>query len=674
VNSTDFPMADAMLNWRVAIVASCIEDARLRPTDPKYLLPENLREHPYWDCSTFPTYWSFKNTSVEGAAMDMQYGGAAVYRLAMPRSAVISVAADADPRVRTKVLAAGDGKLHKAEVRELRPGESARFGGRSREIFVVQVNVDPKGEMITGSDVDPLWGVTTFACPQGCWMLGGTSPGQEYPPNSVEGLRSPLLRIPIGAVLKFNAMWNLEPEFVDGGSVVPGCPAKGYDGVQVRVHTYEGDEESIAVLQPHQGYGAGPGGETALYAFLTEGVYDSSAPCANFDGWTGTSSVFQPYTVPLGGFAGKTVRFEFLFASDVALGGLGFWVRNIEVIAPNNGGVVYAENIDDPTMTPFTYINAPPTAGHIRPFTGVPVVAGYPTGYAPDLAFLKRFVTRRAPWSAHWCNKLEVKDPAPRLQRAYLGWSYSADLFVRAMLHPGQEACVEVAAPFAGSVQSASLYSLRTKISVTSLTLTMRSPKPPFKALGAPWHSGSREIMDSITHRFILGKRAPVQRKGAAFLFCVAVQAKLGIGGFEPYLELPLTELGAAGNKEGPGRTFLFEPKTGVTSGSDPWNGYTLALRAEFVQCRHRWCWFGQERETIVKAEVERPASKQSDAKVLVQGPFTFAAAIAVVAGGSLLAVVLGRMLSMRQRARRLRSDAQELMTIEEDEEENFHE
>lgn len=54
----------------------------------------------------------------------------------------------ADWQIRTKVLAAGSSG---AEVHELRPGEEVSFSGE-REIFVVQVNVDPEGETVSRKD------------------------------------------------------------------------------------------------------------------------------------------------------------------------------------------------------------------------------------------------------------------------------------------------------------------------------------------------------------------------------------------------------------------------------------------------------------------------------------------------------------------------------------------
>jgi len=226
--------ADALLNYRVAIVAQCISDSSLRPRDTWYRLPAHLQERPYWDCSSFPAFWSADGTSVDQFGADLHYGGAAFFRLAAPVNATIAIDASADRFVRTKVVAAGNAAVD-PEVVELMPGEHATFGGGAREIFVVQVNVDPSGETLQPED-HHIWRQSpcqcTCQCPSGlAWTTAVTSPaGLQYPNDVVSGLQTPVLDLPPGdaATLSFFARWALEPEAAHAGSG-DGCRAKGYD-------------------------------------------------------------------------------------------------------------------------------------------------------------------------------------------------------------------------------------------------------------------------------------------------------------------------------------------------------------------------------------------------------------------------------------------------------------
>jgi hypothetical protein len=490
--------ADALLNYRVAIVAQCILDINLRPRDSQYRLPDHLQERPYWDCSSFPAFWSADGTSVEHSGTDLHYGGAAFFRLAAPVNATITVDASADRFVRTKVVAAGNAAVE-PEVVELMPGEHATFGGGAREIFVVQVNVDPSGETLQ-TEHQPIWRQSPCQCTCQCpfqlaWTTAAVSPsGLQYPDNAVSGLQTPLLDLPPGdaATLSFFARWALEQEdqFFDG------CPAKGYDGVQVRVHVEETGD--IAVLVPSNasdGYGIGPGGERAVSALRQ--LYDSDAPCASLEGWVGSSgSDFVKQVFSLEPFAGQAVRIEVVFASDASVAGEGFWLSNVSVRTAS--GVVF--DGQDELLFDHAYVLEIASVTQ-DPWAGVPVVAQLPAGSEPDRALERAEQVRSAAWGARWSAPAVGSESA--LRRAYLGWSYSAPTedTQTATLHTWQEACTLLAAPFDGALREATLFTLVDKIGVGGVTLRTRAAEPPHEVIDS-CASESPGVTDPGVHRF----------------------------------------------------------------------------------------------------------------------------------------------------------------------------
>jgi len=416
IEDTRNAFANALLDFRVALASQCITDASRRPTEPRYLMPQRLRDQPFWDCSSYPTFWSAGGSAVRNASADIAYGGAAVFRLAAPRGATISLAADADPQVRTKVLAAGTGPGGVvAEVRELGRGESTTFSGGARELFVVQVNVDPAGETVSPH----IWRRSDYNCEGLCkgraWTTAAGG-GGHYPADSLASLRSPVVRLPDAeASLSFVAMWDMEGLSLDGSFVAPGCASKGFDGVQVRIHVYEGSEESqpshrngdrVQVLRPVHGYGTGPKHEAGLHIFADSKIRPENASCEYFEGWTGRSLDangtlgFSHHRFSLAPFVGKRVRVELLFASDGSAGGEGFWVDDILIQAGER--VVFSDDAEDSSQMFEHLILATPAAGDLGTYDGVPVVVDFPQGHKPDRGLQKASETHRAPWSAVW--------------------------------------------------------------------------------------------------------------------------------------------------------------------------------------------------------------------------------------------------------------------------------
>jgi hypothetical protein len=597
--------ATALLDYRVAIAAQCIVDPALRPTEAKYLMPEQLRDRPFWDCTSYQTFWSAEGDSVEGAGAQIHYGGAAVFRLAAPENATVSLAADADPRVRTKILAAGSRSSgHAAEVRELFPGSSASFTGGAREIFIVQVNVDPEGEFIGPNDRENLWHHSHYRCTGPCsgraWRAGASKHGHHYPPDQLSALRSPVVQLPADAddlVLSFQAMWDLEDPYVDGSTVGHSCLAKGYDGVQVRVRVVGAADEAaeVVVVSPDGGYGVGPRNATAIQALGP--LYGDDAPCSDFEGWTGSSGNFAwaSQHFNLSQFAGKNISFELLFASDGGVGGEGFWVDKIRVTADK--AQIFGGGSGEHAMKEHSFIVVP-RAGDVGKHDGVPVVAALPQGYDFDRSLAKIQQTLSAPWSAQWNTPASAVDPDSSLSRAYLGWSYAAPILdtKTALLHPGQEACLRLEAPFRGSLLTATLFTLADKMGIGAVSLAIRSADAPHQLVGdgKPLISESPGVTDPGIHRFKLAGSSPVFAKAEHFFLCIGIGREHTLPadpeGSLPFLHLPLTNISTAGEKHLAGATKLIVPpaphdeqQAFQAARPDPWHGHTFVVRAEFI-------------------------------------------------------------------------------------------
>ncbi|OLP76538.1 hypothetical protein AK812_SmicGene43516 [Symbiodinium microadriaticum] len=387
-----------------------------RPSEARYLMPPNLRDRPFWDCTSFPTYWSGNGTAVNATPMELHYGGAAIYRLAMLPSASIGVSKDdADWQVRTKILAAGTNG-QPAEIRELRPGESTTFEGEPRELYVVQVNVDPEGETLSRDDKGSVWAREDCkevdpSCQGKAWTTA--SQGGLYPNLATAGLRSPLLELPKAGNLTMNltAWWDMEEQvgpFME--TTTAGCEVKGWDGVQVRLHIYKtpgieteqhGSGDEVVVLRPKGGY---DDLETvkAVASFARQAI-DAQYPsayrqdCASQDGWTGRShgKGFTSHLFDLNAFGGQRARIEVLFASDASFRKRGFWLKDLNVRAGNK------EVFQDVEALFGTILVYTPPAGQTGS-AGVPVVVQYPDGFEADRGMQKSSQTRFAPFWATW--------------------------------------------------------------------------------------------------------------------------------------------------------------------------------------------------------------------------------------------------------------------------------
>jgi hypothetical protein len=222
---------DTLVNWRVALVVACLNPWD-KPTDPLYLLPEAGQE-PLFDCSAFPTHFSHLGTS-SIASVPLGYGGAAVERFVTPTDLRLSHTSPG--AVRMKVVAVPVEGI--TTVTEVVKGSSVLLTGLYENVYVVLVNVDPLGEVITEEE-QAVWKRSTYSCQPGqgsCWTFA--RPGMNYSDNMITGLVTP----PISLPLTSPATLSLDIKFVLQGSADPtrwvkGCAADrlvGYDGVQLR--------------------------------------------------------------------------------------------------------------------------------------------------------------------------------------------------------------------------------------------------------------------------------------------------------------------------------------------------------------------------------------------------------------------------------------------------------
>jgi len=599
VSTVRNPFSEVMLNFRVAIAAQCIVEAAHRPSEARYLMPPKLRDRPFWDCTSFPTYWSGNGTAVNATPMELHYGGAAIYRLAMMPSASIGVSKDADWQVRTKILAAGTSG-QPAEIRELRPGESTTFEGEPRELYVVQVNVDPEGETLSRDDKGSVWARADCKevdpdCHGKAWTTA--SQGGLYPNLATAGLRSPILELPQAGNLTMNAWWDMEEQvgpFME--TTTAGCEVKGWDGVQVRLHIYKrpgieaeqhGSGDEVVVLRPKGGY---DDLETvkAVASFARQAI-DAQYPsayrqdCASQDGWTGRShgKGFTSHVFDLNAFGGQRARIEVLFASDASFRKRGFWLKDLNVRAGNKE---VFQDVEDLHGTILVYT---PPAGQTGA-AGVPVVVQYPDGFEADRGMQKSSQTRSSPFWATW--RQGPQWPESNLRRQYLGWSYQSDVIDTrtARLHPGQEACLLLSAPFRGLLTVASLFTLRDKIGIRSVGLTIRGAAKPYEAMTV-LTSPSPGVTDPGIHRFRLAEKSPIFEPDEKFFLCISagdVRSMSTDGTSEPFLHLPLSIVTSVA--EGvPGWMMLrsdSDGSIGAEALSDVWKDHRLSLRAEFLE------------------------------------------------------------------------------------------
>lgn len=588
VNSVEHPFGEVLLNFRVALASQCIVDPSKRPSDPRYLMPENLRDRPFWDCTSFPTF-SPEVGSASHEGMNLHYGGAAMYRLALPRDATIRMDPKADWQVRTKVLAAGTGS-GPAEVRELRPGDEVTFRG-DREIFVVQVNVDPEGETLSREDKGNVWHQVDCewlkpGCVGKAWTVNRNG---FYPSLAAEGLRSPMMKLPKEAKnisLSFQAWWRLEA--VEKGFIsktAHGCELDGWDGVQVRVHIYSdpnadhhahGDE--VIVLEPHGGYDNRT--DDAVAAFGNSGIsapYSNSyrSDCKSKEGWTGSSGEnFTLQQFSLQKYAGQHARIEVVFASDAGTVMSGFWMKDFQIQGDDK---VLFNRSEELYGSAFVYSVQAGTTGS----AGVPVVVQYPDGYEADVGLQKRSVTRKGSWSATWT-------PGD-LRHALLGWSYEAPVVDTKTfkLQPNQEACLQLQAPFRGVPKLATLWTLVDKVGIRSVTLQGRE-KSTNAALGAALTSPSPGVTDPGVHRFQL-REWPVLEAGTLFFFCVSTgdvkQLLTDSSASKAFLHLPLTNVAAASQDEA-GWMILREDGKEIPAEElqNLWLEHRITLRVEFLE------------------------------------------------------------------------------------------
>ena len=116
------------------------------------------------------------------------------------------------------------------------------FGG-TRELFVVQLNADPAGEMTMPSEQPKLWRRTSIPSGQEVWWAGSPgAPAEDAvsPPFQHAALRLRVLYLPSSTLhLSLIAIWTMHGLSRDESSVGDGYVLKGCDGVQVRALRYD---------------------------------------------------------------------------------------------------------------------------------------------------------------------------------------------------------------------------------------------------------------------------------------------------------------------------------------------------------------------------------------------------------------------------------------------------
>ena len=480
-----------LLDYRVALAAQCILAATNRPLEARYSLPDDLVDRPYWDCTSFPTFWASETSRVDDVSAGIAFGGAAIWRLASPQAAKITVSSEANPDVRTKVLAAGDGMGQPAKVIELRPGGSMVLDGGPREMFIVQVNADPDGDRFHARDLPKRWvrsscTASDSRCEGRAWTTVGPGP-QQQPADHIlrlSGLRTPILEISQDALLSMDVAFNLD-SVGDGDGWVYGDPHASetlrnpnwpwpgclLQGALVRIHVYalgttaaeasgkaHGDRTVNLLPVGPAGYSTTDNVGSNQCGIRTDPRCDlataASCGCCNLQGWSKCSAgdcldepqgsawnatPFLPVEFSLAPFVGMAVQVELLVASVPSLS--EFWVDNFVIRTSATPSVtLFSDDADtstNPSLIEETYMPQALQGATRGSFDDPPVISELPPGFAADALLLKAEVRRHAPWSASWENR------AKSARRGHIGWSYSSDIEDTrfATLRPGQEAC-----------------------------------------------------------------------------------------------------------------------------------------------------------------------------------------------------------------------------------------
>eukprot|EP01012_Entosiphon_sulcatum_P000147 TRINITY_DN10021_c0_g1_i2.p1 TRINITY_DN10021_c0_g1~~TRINITY_DN10021_c0_g1_i2.p1 ORF type:complete len:491 (+),score=99.90 TRINITY_DN10021_c0_g1_i2:3-1475(+) len=468
-------------------------------------------------------------------------GGSPVPAIYAPTAPKLSVLRQDPGVVVTAVLE--EAATGKVRVQPLQPGKPLKLQGTFRQVYVVTVNADPKGEMFC--DGDRVTAFQRTACTSGggggpggwCWSTNG------YPNNLQASIRSPPIAVPPGgAELTFDLRVETEEPSND---TYPACTGTyGWDGAQVRVIS----DDKTLVLSPTQE-------SASQYNSIGIGAILSAAPVGGFScdlgrGWTGTLN-WSTVAFSLDQFAGKSVRFELAFFSDAFGAAYGVEATNFVVKDRSTGqGVIFSEtNTTETGVLVPRLITAPIPS--VDSYTGVPYLVDYPSGCTPDRTLSKETQKLTATWSAQWTQGNKAK-------QQLFGYAYlqKAPSLALVLASPGYELLVPVRAPFAAVIDYAVLSTLRNKEGIKSVYVSIRSTTAPYRVLATASLPSPGPLQEPVQRFAFVGtKNRPTIGSGQKVFLAVGVVGDPSAS--SSFLSLPLADGPSAsvlvlGGKNGP--------------------------------------------------------------------------------------------------------------------------
>lgn len=584
----------------MALVVACLNPWD-KPTDPLYLLPEAGQE-PLFDCSAFPTHFSHLGTS-SIASVPLGYGGAAVERFVTPTDLRLSHTSPG--AVRMKVVAVPVEGI--TTVTEVVKGSSVLLTGLYENVYVVLVNVDPLGEVITEEE-QAVWKRSTYSCQPGqgsCWTFA--RPGMNYSDNMITGLVTP----PISLPLTSPATLSLDIKFVLQGSADPtrwvkGCAADrlvGYDGVQLRARVGDATHVLLPTADSNFPYSmvTDPTSGTVFRGSVLSffGYYLHYAGlCDYLVGWIGDSLGWKTnIAFDLSLFQGQTVELEVFFASDSEIESMGVWVDNIKVQTNEaSPAVLFFDTGEagsvDTMLENFYNQSFASRVGEVDMYTDVPYSLDPDSGLRIDYSLFKANVTQTASLTASWTQA----SPESSYAKAWLGAPYAQynftfgtldEVFVRDYF----EVLCPMTAPFDGTLINALTWGYVDKSNMGAIKLNVRSALPPYEVLFSSEEALSPLPLDSGTHSFTFANGSQLMAGQDFYLGYEVVRTETleeyYSGDFSSYHRVPLS-----GPSDLPAHAVLVT-EDAIVNGfpfikgtfiPNAFGGRTMAVRAFFAQ------------------------------------------------------------------------------------------
>jgi len=346
--------------FKVALAGSCLDS---KPKDRDYRLDIAA---PYWDCGSFKTYNGYDVKSMSEQS-SLAYGGNSVVRLMNVRDPVIKV--PSNPNIQTSIISERQGS---PEWLVVNPTNSSHtLSGYFSNVYVVQTNVDPMGDVVNAAETT-IWRRTKIGAEKHegkAWH--NALDGKNYLMNQAAALRTKLLKVPENGRLSFDLKYKLE------GADQPGsdkCQPNGYDSLQLRLWL----NGKVHVLQPN-----GKPEYSSSHVFKKYfSKDDQNIKCEHFLGWSDRHS-WVTVRVDMRSFRREKVMIEFLFLSDDVIANKGVWLDNLKL-----GNQVIDNGDDIIGLTEKSYLKfSNPTK--IEKFTKIPYLVSRSDGRIPDKFDLK---------------------------------------------------------------------------------------------------------------------------------------------------------------------------------------------------------------------------------------------------------------------------------------------